>query len=426
MRRTIIKSITISLIALIMFALFVLPIFKIDQKYLFEKYDFLVQEIIKTDDPKAAIDHTFTKETFDKANLGLIELDEDAKSSWGYDYSGKYEESLNGVTFEKGFHLTKDDFSDFVRLAIWASGKDATITVKVNNNVIRTHTLTSDDTLEKCVFETEVVKDAKITISFTGPITLNRIKVNEDDIPTLEVARGMLVERMIFFSGIVINDPEKIKVSEKEVLGTYDDIEQVLSGIGFVSLFNMAIQDIKYNFHQLGILFEIGKETSGIIPFDALFNQYQQLRLCPFVSILIFISAALIIASIIYIIIAFILDLIFKKDRINYKIPALIILASLMIILNISTFITSSFFDGTHNIATEYRLLLFEVINYTPSFYVVIALIILLGLIPLADVVLEYIENKKEEKKNSKVKLISYSTITSCMFILVILGLLIK
>ena len=56
MRKTIIKAITIALTVLITLALFILPVFKVDQDYLFNKYDFLVKDIMENDDPDSAID----------------------------------------------------------------------------------------------------------------------------------------------------------------------------------------------------------------------------------------------------------------------------------------------------------------------------------------------------------------------------------
>ena len=432
MRKTIIKAITISLTLLITLALFILPVFKVDQDYLFNKYDFLVKDIMENDDPDAAIDHTFTKETFDKAINGEIELNTkygsiQGTTNWKHNYSGEIIDTESGAKFSRGFKLENSSFSDFVRLALWASGENATITVKVNGKELGTKTLTNN--IEKYVFETEEIKEADISINFTGSVTLQRIKVNEDDAATLEVARGILVERMIFFSGIIVNDPSLINVKDKEILGSFDTIEKVLSGINFIDLFNMAIQDLKYDFYHIDLLIKAKQEAKDSVPFSALIDLYKELRLCPFVSILIFIASAAIMCNIMYIVIAFIVDLILKKEKANYKIPSVIILASVMVLLNISTFITPSFFDGTHNVGTEYRLLLFEVINMTPSFIVATILIILLALTTLTDVVLEFVEKTKEKGKNKKIKktkLITYSVLISSMFVLILLGLIIR
>ena len=90
------------------------------------------------------------------------------------------------------------------------------------------------------------------------------------------------------------------------------------------------------------------------------------------------------------------------------------------IILSYNIWVASSY------VATEYRLLFFEVAKITPSFYVGIALILIFAITNYVDVVLDYKESLKAKKKtNTKAKFIVFTSLISVFSILIILGLLI-
>lgn len=427
MRKSIFKIVSICLVVLTSFALFALPIFNIDTNYLEEKYQDKIIEIKENHDPYADISHVFTKETFDKANGNKIELDEDVKASFEVTYTGTYEDTPEGVKLDKSFKLETTDLSNFFRLSIWAAGEGTKIIVSANDKEIETVELSEN--VEKYVIETEMVESANLEIYFTSASTLHRIKINElipaSDEEAYEDAKGTLVSRIILFAGLINNHPDNIDVANKNIAVSEVEFTNILDGVDFFNLFNMAIRDIRYDFSVIQEIFEVNKEVE--VPFSALLNYYIEMRFCPFVSILVFISALAVLGALGYIVVSFVIDLILKKDKTNILIASFVALGGMMVILNISTFFGPSFFNGTHNIATEYRIFFFEIASATPSLYTAVALIVTIACLNYADVVIEYINpNTFSALKQGRTKFVICTALIAVMIILVILGLIIK
>lgn len=427
MRKSIIKIVSICLVLLISFALFALPIFNIDTNYLEEKYQDKIIDIKENYDPYADISHVFTKETFDKANGNKIELDEDVKASFEVTYTGTYEDTPEGVKLDKSFKLETTDVSNFFRLSIWAAGEGTKIIVSVNDKEIETVELTKEMT--KYVIDTEMTESANLEIYFTSASTLHRIKINElipaSEEEAYENAKGTLVSRIILFAGLINNHPNNIDVENKDIAVTDVEFGNILDGVDFFNLFNMAIRDIRYDFSVIKEIFEVNKEVD--LPFSASFEYYQEMRFCPFVSILVFISGLAILGSLGYIVVSFVIDLILKKEKTNMLIASFIALGGMMVILNISTFFGPSFFNDTHNIATEYRIFFFEIASATPSLYTAVALIAGLAIVNYVDIVVEYINpNTFTALKQGRTKFVVFTALLVVMIILVVLGLIIR
>ena len=422
MRKTIIKIVSICLILLTSFSLFALPIFELDVDYLVQKYEDKITTIKDTDDPDAKIDHTFTKETFDKANNGKIELDEEAKASFDVVYYDSYEEVEGGVKFKNGIKLTSEDVKDLVRLSIWASGENAKLIIEVDDVEVKQIELTQD--IQKYVVEVKETDGAKLELTFTSTSTLHRLKVNEDDLATFDDAKKILLDRIILFSGIIVNDPSLVDVENKTIYGAEDQVNEVLRGVNFFSLFNMFLRDVKYDISLVKQLQEVDKTVD--LPFSAKLDYYTELRFCPFVSLLVFVSALAIVGSFVYVVVSFVIDLIMKKNKTNIMIPSLIALGGLMVLLNISTFMGPNFFNDTHNIATEYRIFFFEIAKLTPSFIYASVLIMILACVNFVDVTLDFKESLtlKNKGKNKIYFIVSLSLI-SIMIILILVGLFI-
>ena len=423
MRKTIIKIVSICLILLTSFSLFALPIFELDVDYLVQKYEDKITTIKDTDDPDAKIDHTFTKETFDKANNGKIELDEEAKASFDVVYYDSYEEVEGGVKFKNGIKLTSEDVKDLVRLSIWASGENAKLIIEVDDVEVKQIELTQD--IQKYVVEVKETDGAKLELTFTSTTTLHRLKVNEDDLATFDDAKKILLDRIILFSGIIVNDPSLVDVENKTIYGAEDQVNEVLRGVNFFSLFNMFLRDVKYDISLVKQLQEVDKTVD--LPFSAKLDYYTELRFCPFVSLLVFISALAIVGSFVYVVVSFVIDLIMKKNKTNIMIPSLIALGGLMVLLNISTFMGPNFFNDTHNIATEYRIFFFEIAKSTRSFICASVLIMILACVNFVDVAFDFKESLTLEKKNNlKIYFVITLSLVSIMVLLSLLGLFIR
>ena len=419
MRKSVISVVSVCVVLLAAFAIFALPVYNINDQTLVDRLDEKIEYIKEHDDPIAKVDQIFTKEIFDKANNGKVEFDEYAKQSWDVTYYETLEEENDGVTFKGGIKLKSNDIKDLKRISIWAKGESSKLLIKVNDNLVEEITLTNE--LTPYVINIKEVESANLELYFTSTSTIHRIKINEDDPATFKDATKILLDRIILFSGLIINDVTKIDIAKKTI---YEDVTSVLSGVSYFDLFNMLIRDIKYDYNIAKQLFQTSKQVN--LPFKAMLNYYSEQRFCPFVSALIFLSASSIFASMLYIVVGKIVDLILKKKTTNTLIPSFVILGALCILLNISTFIPLSFYNDTHNIATEYRLLFFEVAKITPSFYAGIAIIFILALINYIDVVFDYKESLKlKTKTNIKVKFIVFTSLMGLFTVLFILGLLV-
>ena len=397
MRKSIISIISVCVVLLAAFAIFVLPVYNINKETIVDRLNEKIEYIKEHDDPIAKVDQIFTKEVFDKINNGKVEFDEYAKQSWEAIFSEGYTEEEDGVTFEGGIKLISTDIKDLKRISIWAKG-ESTLRVKVNNILVEEITLTNE--LTPYVINIEEEESANLELYFTSTSTIHRIKINEDDPATYEDATQILYERIILFSGLIINDPTKIDIAKKII---YEDTSSVLEGISFFNLCNMLVRDLKYDYNIAKQLFQTSKQVD--LPFNAKLNYYIEQRFCPFVSTLVFLSVVTVFGTMLYIVVGKIIDLILKKKKTNTLIPSFVALGALVILLNLSTFIPLNFYNDTHNIATEYRLLFFEVASLSPSFYVGIALILIFAITNYVDVVLDYKESLKAKKKtNTKEK----------------------
>lgn len=419
MRKSIISIISVCVVLLAAFAIFVLPVYNINKETIVDRLDQKITDIKEHDDPIAKVDQIFTKEVFDKINNGKVEFDEYAKQSWEAIFYEGYAEEEDGVTFEGGIKLISNDIKDLKRISIWAKGDGAVLIIKVNNLEVKKISLTNE--LTSYVVDINEEESANLELYFTSTSTIHRIKINEDDPATYEDATQILYERIILFSGLIINDPTKIDIAKKII---YEDTSSVLEGISFFNLCNMLVRDLKYDYNIAKQLFQTSKQVD--LPFNAKLNYYIEQRFCPFVSTLVFLSVVTVFGTMLYIVVGKIIDLILKKKKTNTLIPSFVALGALVILLNLSTFIPLNFYNDTHNIATEYRLLFFEVAKITPSFYVGIALILIFAITNYVDVVLDYKESLKAKKKtNTKAKFIVFTSLISVFSILIILGLLI-
>lgn len=447
MRKTIIKIISISIAVLATFAIFALPIFNIDTYYFEDKYANKIDEL-KEDMYFCALDHKFTLDTVQnkdgsiKENIVLGKEEKTATLS----YQSTCEEDVQGVKFNKSFHFEIDDFdlvseeneTHYYCLSIWASGENSKLIVNVNGEEVTPEggiSLTNE--MAKYEIITPNEEGADLKISFSSQTTLYRIKVNEKNAKTPEIeqedAKASLLNNIIFFSGItnsVINyDHIKDRFISESDIPT--EVNNALFGINFYDLFNMAIRDISYDFNVAKEL--ISKDISSDlidsvdIPLSATIDKYVEYRLCPFVSILVFISALAIIGSFAYMIVSFIIDLILKKQTTNTLIPSLVALGGLMIILNISTFFGPSFFDGSHNLATEYRIFLFEILSITPTFYVAIALVAILAVTNVVNFAIDLKELKTMDLQvKLTIQVIILITITVLMLAMTLVGIFVR
>ena len=392
MRKNLLNTFIAGISLLILISLFLLPIYKINTSYIEENFIHEIEDITK-EEPQELYEHVFTKESLDNiitVSTGVHKADL-SNYSWDVSFHNsahKYEETLDGLKIYDGITFTCLDFKDFVKLAIFASGENTNLNVKVNDELVGNYPLTTN--IERYDFIKEVTDGAKIEISFDNTVTLKRMKINEWDPFTMDNARFEFYFRVFMYSGLIS------KTGDFDGLSSYEDYiktqtADLMNGISFLDLFRMLIEDLKYDF-------SVFSASSGMSIKDR-FAYYTENRYCPFVSLLVFLSALGILGSAVALIVMFILEKMFKAQK-NYIIPSIVLIGSLAVLLNISTFTGVNFFtfDGSHNIATEHRLLLFEAVNLNYSFVISIVLSVVVILLNIVNIVLDYVENKKERK----------------------------
>lgn len=418
MRKNLLNTFIAGISLLILISLFLLPIYKINTSYIEENFIHEIEDITK-EEPQELYEHVFTKESLDNiitVSTGVHKADL-SNYSWDVSFHNsahKYEETLDGLKIYDGITFTCLDFKDFVKLAIFASGENTNLNVKVNDELVGNYPLTTN--IERYDFIKEVTDGAKIEISFDNTVTLKRMKINEWDPFTMDNARFEFYFRVFMYSGLIS------KTGDFDGLSSYEDYiktqtADLMNGISFLDLFRMLIEDLKYDF-------SVFSASSGMSIKDR-FAYYTENRYCPFVSLLVFLSALGILGSAVALIVMFILEKMFKAQK-NYIIPSIVLIGSLAVLLNISTFTGVNFFtfDGSHNIATEHRLLLFEAVNLNYSFVISIVLSVVVILLNIVNIVLDYVENKKERKfKNN---LYIFIPIISVFLVLITLGLIIR
>lgn len=418
MRKNLLNTFIAGISLLILISLFLLPIYKINTSYIEKNFIHEIEDITK-EEPQELYEHVFTKESLDNiitVSTGVHKADL-SNYSWDVSFHNsahKYEETLDGLKIYDGITFTCLDFKDFVKLAIFASGENTNLNVKVNDELVGNYPLTTN--IERYDFIKEVTDGAKIEISFDNTVTLKRMKINEWDPFTMDNARFEFYFRVFMYSGLIS------KTGDFDGLSSYEDYiktqtADLMNGISFLDLFRMLIEDLKYDF-------SVFSASSGMSIKDR-FAYYTENRYCPFVSLLVFLSALGILGSAVALIVMFILEKMFKAQK-NYIIPSIVLIGSLAVLLNISTFTGVNFFtfDGSHNIATEHRLLLFEAVNLNYSFVISIVLSVVVILLNIVNIVLDYVENKKERKfKNN---LYIFIPIISVFLVLITLGLIIR
>lgn len=418
MRKNLLNTFIAGISLLILISLFLLPIYKINTSYIEENFIHEIEDITK-EEPQELYEHVFTKESLDNiitVSTGVHKADL-SNYSWDVSFHNsahRYEETLDGLKIYDGITFTCLDFKDFVKLAIFASGENTNLNVKVNDELVGNYPLTTN--IERYDFIKEVTDGAKIEISFDNTVTLKRMKINEWDPFTMDNARFEFYFRVFMYSGLIS------KTGDFDGLSSYEDYiktqtADLMNGISFLDLFRMLIEDLKYDF-------SVFSASSGMSIKDR-FAYYTENRYCPFVSLLVFLSALGILGSAVALIVMFILEKMFKAQK-NYIIPSIVLIGSLAVLLNISTFTGVNFFtfDGSHNIATEHRLLLFEAVNLNYSFVISIVLSVVVILLNIVNIVLDYVENKKERKfKNN---LYIFIPIISVFLVLITLGLIIR
>ena len=220
-------------------------------------------------------------------------------------------------------------------------------------------------------------------------------------------------------SGLITTNPKLVNIDSLDLYEEYinEETQKLIDGVPFFSLFKMLIEDIEYNLSVFSSL--------ANLPFSERIVKYIDGRHCPFISILIFVTATGVIGSIGYIAIRFIFDMIFKKSS-NYLIPSLVLLGSFVVMLNVSTFTTIKFFDGNHNIANLYRILFFETSKLTLTFVISVLLSLVMVAIQFIDLLLEFLENKKNKNNKLMTKVIVYGSIIGSFTILLLTGLIFK
>ena len=415
MRKEIIRISTIGLAFILLLCLLLQPVYKMNKEFIYSQFDDEIVEIINQE-PDAFFDHTFKSDSFKEVNDKLTIED----MSWElYLSSTEYQDTDKGLNVKESFRLVQNDFPDFVTIAIFASGKNSQVKVLIDDELIGEASL--EEEVKRYDFTKETSSSSKLEIIFTSneEITLQRIKINEYEPYTKEQAKVIFLRDIIMHSGLITTNPKLVNIDSYELYEEYinEEVQSLLEGVPFFSLFKMAIEDIEYDLSLFNSL-------SGMSLKERI-DAYKVDRRCPFISILMFIMSGSLIGSIVYVAIRFVLDLMFKKSS-NYIIPSLIILGSFAVILNISTFTNVNFFYGDHNIANKWRILFFEVSRLTPTFVISAILSIAMVAVQFVNILLDYLENKKNKKQNSKTKVIVYASILSSFTILILTGLIFK
>ena len=416
MQKLYVKLTTIALALLITLCMFLLPIYKIDQNYIDEHFKTQIEDITK-EEPDAFFEHTFTKQSFDN-----IVTSSDGKYfatlgdfAWEVKFTNKdYIQTNDGLYVKGGFRLVQREFPDFVKMAVFASGK-GTISLKIDDILIKSYPLTEN--IERYDFEHSANEYSKVEIIFSDLTTIKRIKINEFDHFNLEDAKFQFLRRLIMHSGLITTNQKLVGIDSVLMYEDYINEEtlSLIEGVPFLSLFRMLIEDILYNF-------SLFSQTAGM-PLSSRISTYFENNHQAIISTISFIGALFILGVIVYVAVSFVVGLILKKDS-AYMIPSLIMLLGFVMLLNITTFVGSSYFDGTHNIATEYRLMFFESSNITFNYVAGSILAILLVLVNLSSYIVDFIKNKKN--KNSKKQFITYTVISSVLIVFTVLGLIVK
>ena len=363
MRKEIIRISTISLAFILLLSLLLQPIYKMNTKLIYSKFDNKIQELQeeRNKDLEAYFDHTFKKESFNvvssKDGINVINL-----SDWAwqlYVNNDDYQEVENGVVIKDGFRLIYNDTYYFENLALYASGKNALVKIILNGKEIASKELSENldrhffeienihehefDSDKKCTICGKTVEEVnqeekqKLEIKFEGDeVTLQRLKLTEEAPYSKEEAKMLFLWDIIMYSGLVTTNENLVNIESVDLYREYiiEEVEKLIEGVPFLSLFKMAIQDIEYDL-------SLFKSLSGLSFSDRL-SKYIEGRRCPFISIMMFAMGLGVLGSIAYIAVRFIFDLIFKKTS-NYLIPSLVLFGSFVVMLNVSTFTTTNF-----------------------------------------------------------------------------------
>ena len=415
MRKEIIRISTIGTAFILLLCLLLQPVYKLNKEFIYSHFDDEIVEIVNKE-PGAFLDHTFKKDSLKEVN-GKLTIE---GMSWkAYLNNAEYLETETGLVIKEGFRLVQEDFPDFVTIAIFAGGKNAKVKVLINNELIGEETLTEE--IKRYDFTKEASSSSVLEIKFesTEEIILQRIKINEFDPYTKEEAKLVFLRDIIMHSGLITTNPKLVNIDSLDLYEEYinEETQKLIDGVPFFSLFKMLIEDIEYNLSVFSSL--------ANLPFSERIAKYIDGRHCPFISILIFVTATGVIGSIGYIAIRFIFDMIFKKSS-NYLIPSLVLFGSFVVMLNVSTFTTIKFFDGNHNIANLYRILFFETSKLTLTFVISVLLSLVMVAIQFIDLLLEFLENKKNKNNKLMTKVIVYGSIIGSFTILLLTGLIFK
>ena len=418
MRKTIIANVSLVLAFLTILSVFLMPIYTFDQKFVFDHFDHQVEKIMNEDLTSDLFDHTFTKKSFDSItidyqNKNIAMLSDRA---WEVSYHSKehnYQEVDGGLQIDNGVTLTCLDVDGFTNIVIYASGEGTTLKIKANHELVSEVSLTNE--IARYYYKVEA-KNADIEISFSNTVVVSRIKINEKDPYTHEEAQAAFIDRIFTYTVLIMSNLDLLNMTTDSEYAEYltEEFLNLRSGIPFLSLFNMIIEDATNN---IAIF-----QSSAGMPFSQRLDYYKEYRHCSFFSILTCLSALGIAGSLICIGVLYIIKTINKKEY-KFIIPALVLVGSLAILLNMSTFTNLNFFtfNGDHNFVTEYRLLFYESVKLNVSFVIAIVLSVVLLIVNLVNVILDYVNSKKNKKS-----LIVYSAITMLFVLLILVGLIIK
>lgn len=418
MRKTIITYISLGLAFLTIVSIFLSPIYKVDQKFILDNFDTEVKKITE-EELDSFFEHEFSPSSLegtvtDSKGDTYVTLSGFAFEISYHNANHNHSKDVDGLKIENGITFTQHDFPDFVNMAIFVKGETSTLTVKVNNETIKTYNLTNE--IKRYDFKVESTERATIDIIFSDTVVIDKVKINEVEPYTYEEAKKEFINRVLTYAGLIITSASILDMDEATFTSYFEEEVETLKegGIPFLSLFNMVVEDAVNNY-------SIFSSSAGQSLSDRI-NHYIENRHCSFFSILTLIGSLSIMLGAISIAIIFIIGIINKKEY-NLVIPSLVVIAGFMILLNMSTFTGINFFtfNGEHNFVTEYRLLFFESAKLNYSFVLSLIFTIILGVMNVVNIVIDYVKEKK-----NKTLMITTSSILSLELILIIVGLIIR
>lgn len=418
MKKTIITYLSLGLAFLILVSIFLSPIYKIDQEFILENFK---EEVVKITEEEldSFFEHTFSQSSLDSPVTDskgdkYVTLSEFSFEISYHNADHAYEKVEDGLKITNGITFTQHDFPDFVNLAIFAKGEGTTVSLKVNNELVNRYNLTNE--IQRYDFEVQTTERATIDIIFSSTVVVEKIKINEVEPYTYEQAKIEFVNRIITYAGLIITNSKILDMDEATFTSYFEEEVTTLKegGVPFLSLFNMAIEDVVNNY-------SIFSSSAGL-SFSERINHYIENRHCSFFSILTLIGASSILLGSISVAIIFIVGVINKKQY-NMLIPTLIILAGFMILINMSTFTGLNFFtfNGEHNFVTEYRLLFYESAKLNFSFILSLIFSVILVVLNLVNEIIDFVK----EKKNIAL-MISSSSILAIELVMIVVGLIIR